>query len=140
MSGADDPKKSVFFDSNVLLYLTSGDASKASRAEQLLLAGGVVSVQVLNEVAEVSRRRFRMDWPEVDELLLAIRSACTVWPLSAETHESGIRIAQRFGFGVYDSMIVAAAIEANCTTLFSEDMHHGQRIERTTLRNPFVRT
>ena len=68
MSEADDPKESAFFDSNVLLYLTSGDASKADRAERLLSAGGVVSVQVLNEVAEVARRKFRMDWLEVDEL------------------------------------------------------------------------
>lgn len=132
MSGPD-----VFFDSNVLLYLMSTGA-KAARARSLLERGGTVSVQVLNEIASVSRRKFALDWVEVHELLGTIRMACKVEPISMRTHARGLGIAERFGFRVHDSMIVAAAIEAGCATLFSEDMQHGQRIERTTIRNPFA--
>jgi predicted nucleic acid-binding protein len=133
MSAAD-----VFFDSNVLLYLASTGVRPA-RARLLLNRGGTVSVQVLNEIASVARRKFMMAWPEIHEILQVIHSACRIEPLSLTIHERGLAIAERFGFRVYDSMIVAAALEAGCTTLFSEDMQHGQRIDRMTIRNPFDR-
>lgn len=138
MRDADDPTASVFFDSNVLLYLASDDDPRADRAELLLESGGTVSVQVLNEFAEVARRKFKMEWPEVREMLFTICETCTVRPVSLETHERGIELAERYRMGVYDGMIIAAALEAGCTTLFSEDMQHGQRIERLTIRNPFA--
>jgi predicted nucleic acid-binding protein len=128
----------VFFDSNVILYLTSSDTAKAQHAETLLGEGGVISVQVLNECASVARRKFAMKWNEVHELLRAIRIACRVEPVSLETHERGLEIAEKFGYGIHDSMIVAAALGADCTTLFSEDMQHRQRIGRLTIRNPFA--
>ena len=127
----------VFFDSNLLLYLASRDA-KAARARDLLDRGGTVSVQVLNEFASVARRKFKMDWTEIHEMLQIIRIACRVEPVSLRTHVRGLAIAERFAFRIHDSMIVAAAVEAGCATLFSEDMQHGQRIERLTIRNPFA--
>lgn len=131
-------RSSVAFDSNVLLYLTSAHPTKNRIAEDLLRAGGVVSVQVLNEVVAVARRKFRMDWSEVGELLSPIYSACRIVPVGFETHEGGMLIAERFGFRIYDSVILAAAIEAGCTTLLSEDMHDGQTIAGLTIRNPFA--
>src|SRR5215204_924558 len=98
--------REAFFDSNVILYLTSSDAAKAEHAENLLDAGGVVSVQVLNECAAVSRRKFKMEWPEILELLQVVRTVCSVEPLSLATHERGIAIAERYGFRVYDSMLI----------------------------------
>jgi predicted nucleic acid-binding protein len=139
MTGGDDATgKRVFFDSNVVLYLVAGDDRKADRAESLLAAGGSVSVQVLNECASVARSKFNLSWTEVREILQAVRSVCTVHPITIEAHLRGIAIAERFGFRVYDSMIVAAALEARCRTLFSEDLQHGQRIDGLTIRNPFL--
>jgi predicted nucleic acid-binding protein len=65
-----------FFDTNVLPYLLSGDASKADRAEALVAAGGIISVQVLNEFASVASRKLGMSWPEILEVLETIRAVC----------------------------------------------------------------
>jgi len=127
-----------FFDTNVLLYLLSGDPTKADRAEEALAAGGVLSVQVLNEFASVASRKLKMSIAEIREALAVIRAICKTVPLSAETHDVGLQIAERYGLSVYDAMIVAAALLAGCKTLLSEDMQDGQIIEgRLELRNPF---
>ena len=87
--------------------------------------GAVISVQVLNEVTYVLRRKLKMDWPEIREFLALLRSFVTVEPLSVEVHEEGLRLAERYGFSVYDAMIVAAARLAGCGVLWSEDMQDG---------------
>lgn len=126
-----------FFDSNVLLYLAAPEPSKAARAEALLDTGGMVSIQVLGEVATVARRKFRMNFQEIRELLLGIRLACSVRTIDLGTHELGLDIAERYRFSIYDSMLLASALEAGCRTFYSEDLQHGQRIEGLTIRNPF---
>ena len=126
-----------FFDSNVLLYLVAPEPSKAARAEALLDTGGAVSIQVLGEVANVARREFKMGFQEIRELLLGIRLACSVHTPDIGTHELGLDIAERYRFSIYDSMLLASALEAGCRTFYSEDLHHGQRIEGLTIRNPF---
>ncbi len=133
MSGAE-----VFFDTNVVLYLLSGDAVKADRAEELLAIGGMISVQVLNEFAAVASRKLRMSWPEIREVLAQVRTVCPVEPMSVDTHDRGAQVAERYGLPIYDALIVAAALLAGCTTLYSEDLQGGQVIERQlTIRNPF---
>jgi predicted nucleic acid-binding protein len=128
----------VFFDTNVLLYLLSNDAAKADRAEALLAAGGVVSVQVLNEFASVASRKLMMTIPEVREILSTVRSVCVVKSLDVETHDLGLELAERYGFSIYDGLIVAAAVRAGCAILYTEDLQRGQVIENLTIRNPFV--
>ncbi|HTW27442.1 MAG TPA: PIN domain-containing protein [Acetobacteraceae bacterium] len=129
-----------FFDTNVLIYLASGDAAKADRAEALLAAGGAISVQVLNELANVARRKMRLSWAETRGFLDTLRGLLTVQPLTVETHETGLRLAERYGFSTYDAMIVAAALEAGCDRLWSEDMQHGQVLEeRLRIADPFRR-
>lgn len=128
-----------FVDTNVLLYLMSADAAKADRAEALLSRRAVVSVQVLNEFASVARRKMRLDWPVIEQTLNDLRRFVDVKPLTVQTHERGIALAHRHQLSVYDAMIVAAALEAGCSTLVSEDLSNGQRFEsRLTVRNPFV--
>ena len=83
-----------FLDTNVLLYLLSGDESKADRAESELNAGGVVSVQVLNEFASVAFRKLRMSIAEIREVLAAIRAVCKIVPISEETHDLGLQIGR----------------------------------------------
>jgi predicted nucleic acid-binding protein len=133
MSGAE-----VFFDTNVVLYLLSGDTVKADQAEELLAIGGMISVQVLNEFAAVASRKLHMSWPEIREVLAQVRAVCQVDPMSVDTHDRAAQVAERYGLSIYDALIVAAALLAGCTTLYSEDMQDGQVIERQlTIRNPF---
>lgn len=127
-----------FFDTNVLLYLFSAEHGKADRTETLLSAGGTISVQVLNEFASVASHKLHMSYPEIRETLKIVKAVCQTQALSLETHEQGLAIAERYGFSLYDSMVVSAALLAGCETLFSEDMQHGQEIEGGLLIiNPF---
>lgn len=128
----------VFFDTNVVLYLLSGDVTRADRAEELLAIGGIISVQVLNEFAVVASRKLRMSWPEIREVLAQVRAVCAVEPMSVDTHDRATQLAERYGLTVYDALIVATALLAGCATLYSEDMQDGQVIERQlTIRNLF---
>ena len=127
-----------FIDSNVVLYLLSGDAAKADRAEAVLQAGGVISVQVLNEVASVCLRKLKMQWEEVDALLLAVKAACDVQPLTVLSHEKAVELAKRFKLALYDANIVANALISGAQLLLSEDMHSGLLIDGLHIQNPFV--
>ena len=133
MSGAE-----VFLDTNVLLYLLSGDAEKADRAEERIADGGVISVQVLNEFASVAFRKFGLAWPEIREVLDTVRAVCRTEPVTVETHDRGLVIAERYGLTIYDSTIVAAALLAGCTSLLSEDLQDGQKLgDHLVVKNPF---
>lgn len=127
-----------FFDTNILLYLLSGDDAKADAAEALIGEGGHLSVQVLNEFASVATRKLDMTHAEVRDVLAPIRAMCQVHALTEITHEVGVHLAERYRLSIYDGMIAAAALDAGCTTLFSEDMQDGLLIERSLrIRNPF---
>ncbi len=128
-----------FFDTNVLVYVVGQHDERTAPAEVLLAAGGIVSVQVLNELATVARRKLRMSWEEITEALAAIRALCSApVPLTVDTHDAAIRIASRYGFNLYDALVVATALEAECTTLYSEDLQADQVIDGIlTIRNPF---
>lgn len=126
-----------FIDSNVVLYLLSGDAAKADRAQALLAAGAIISVQVLNEVTSICVRKLKMPWQEIDALLLAVKAACEVLPLTVATHEKAVELAKRFQLSFYDANIVACAVNSAATVLLTEDMHHGLQIDGLTLKNPF---
>ena len=128
-----------FFDTNVLLYLLSVDNARADRAETIISNGGVISVQVLNEFASVASRKLGMSYSDIRETLKTIREVCMIQPLTLETHELGLEISERYGFSLYDSMIASAALQSDCTYLFSEDMQHGQKIEaKMVITNPFM--
>ena len=128
---------SRFFDTNVLLYLLSGDQAKANAAETLVASGGIVSVQVLNEFASVATRKLHMLIPEVREVLRTVRRLCTVHSLSVESHDQGLEVADRYQLSVYDAMIVASAHQAGCKSLYTEDLQDGMVILGLTIRNPF---
>ena len=129
----------VFFDTKVLLYTIGQHDARTPTAELLLGNGGLISVQVLNELASVAHRKLRMSWPEVTDALGAIRILCpSPIPLTSEMHGAALRLAGQYGFHIYDALIVAAALEADCATLYSEDLQSGQVIDgRLTILNPF---
>ncbi len=129
-----------FFDINILLYLFSGDSDKADRAEALMAQGGLISVQVLNEFASVASRKLGLSYPEIRDVLKIIRRVCKIESITLETHELGLQVAERYGFSVYDSLIIAAALIAECETLYSEDLQSGQVINgRLVIKNPFAK-
>ncbi len=128
----------VFHDTNVVLYLLSGDTAKADRAEELLASGGRISVQVLNEFAAVASRKLGMGWADISKILAQVRTVCPVDTLTIETHERGLAVASHYRINLYDAMIVSSALLAGCTLLYSEDLRDGQVFDRQlTVRNPF---
>lgn len=128
-----------FFDTNVLIYAVGKDEPRASKAEALLAKGGAISVQSLNEFVSVARRKLAMSWREVKELLELFHVLCPdPIPISIESHRAALAIAEKYGYSIYDALIVSAALEAGCKTLYSEDLQDGQTINRQlTIRNPF---
>jgi predicted nucleic acid-binding protein len=128
-----------FFDTSVLLYLLSGDSRKADRVEQLLAERGTISVQVLNEFAAVALRKLRMKLGDIREILETVRAVCTVEALTVATHDRGLAINERYGFSLYDSMIVSSALMVGSEVLYSEDLQDGQIIDgQLRVANPFL--
>jgi predicted nucleic acid-binding protein len=127
-----------FFDTNVLLYIASFDPAKADRAEELIGAGGMISVQVLNEITNVARRKMGMSWTETRAFLSMIRGLLPVRLFTIDIHETGVRLAERYGLSIHDAMIAASALHADCDTLWSEDMQDGIVLDdRLRVVNPF---
>ncbi|HYI38838.1 MAG TPA: PIN domain-containing protein [Allosphingosinicella sp.] len=127
----------AFVDTNVLVYFT-GQGEKASIAEAFIAAGSTISVQVLNELAAVWKRKYGYSWQQIREALLPLPKLLKVVPLTLDTHELGLFVAERYQLRIYDSLLLAAALEAGCTAFWSEDLHEGLVVERQlTIRNPF---
>ena len=127
-----------FLDTNILIYAFTSDDPRNEKAENLVAVGGTVSVQVLNEFVNVSRHKLGREWNEIrDELSVLNRLLAPPVPITVEIHDAALDIAQRYGFQFYDSLIVAAALRAKCSTLYTEDLQHGQKIEGLTVKNPF---
>ena len=130
----------AFFDTNVLIYSVAENDPRSDAAEALLAGGGVISAHVLNEFVAVARRKLGMSWADVTEALDAIRILCpSPVPITIETHGAALRIAQQYGYHIYDALVAAAALDAKCDTLYTEDMQDGQVIDdRLTIKNPFA--
>jgi len=127
-----------FFDTNIVLYLAAADPTKADRAEALLGQGGTISVQVLNEATHVLRGKLAFSWPETLDFLNLIRGLVTIEPVTLQTHETALAMAQRYQISIYDALIAAAALHADCDTLLSEDMQHNLLLAgHLRIRNPF---
>ena|SRR5208283_2644654 len=128
-----------FFDTNVVLYAFTPSGDKTLTAERILLEGGVVSVQVLNELTSVSRSKFKMNWSEVG---LVIQGTTIMCPdpkaLTFETFLEARRISEQYGFSIWDGLILASALGAGCTTLYTEDLQHGQVVDGVRIENPFL--
>lgn len=127
-----------FADTNVVLYLLD-DGQKADRAEVILGQAPRISVQVLNEAVVNCRRKAGLSWEETAAFLAGMRAICQVVDLTLQTHDVGRALAERYSLSVYDAMIVASALIAGCTTLWSEDMQDGFLVEdKLRIVNPFA--
>ena len=129
-----------FLDTNVILYAFREGDARSQVAETLLAEGGTVSVQVLNEFVSVARRKLGKDWKQVRGALDILRVFCPgPVPVTIETHERALQLAERYGYSIFDSLIIATALHSGASTLYSEDMRDSQTIEGLTIRNPFKR-
>lgn len=129
---------SAFFDTNILVYAQQA-AGKADRARALFAGGGKISVQVLNEFTAVSRRKQGRDWGEIAEAISDVLAVVDPpLALTLDLHRAARTLAQDNRLSFYDALIVAAAIEAGCDTLYTEDMQHGRTFGGLTIVNPFV--
>lgn len=128
----------IFLDTNILVYALLDEGIKQQTALELLQSGCVISTQVLNEFAQVARKKAKLDWQEITELSNAIQSLTEIVMLDLVTHNRALTVAASYGYSFYDSMIVAAALESGCNLLISEDMQDGQLIESLLIKNPFT--
>jgi predicted nucleic acid-binding protein len=127
-----------FLDSNVLLYAFTTDP-RAERAQEVLARGCIISVQGLNEFTNVARRKLAMTWVEVREALTAIRTLCrAILPVDIDMDTEALRVAERYRCAIFDALVVAAALRADCRILWSEDMQDGLVVDgRLRIANPF---
>ena len=134
------PGDRAFFDTNILIYAFSAGDGRQKTALDLLLAGGTVSVQTLNEFANVVRGKMKVPWREALVWLDTVGKLCDpAIPVTVSVHHRGLQIAEATGYHICDSLMLAAAMEADCTVFYSEDLQDGQVIEDLTVRNPFGR-
>ncbi|RPI67377.1 MAG: PIN domain-containing protein [Ignavibacteriae bacterium] len=126
-----------FIDSNVLIYALVDDQHRTPVAEKIMLEGGVVSVQVLNEVANVCSRKLRMPPTEIHHALRTVRAYCDVVPLTDDLPTLALSVMERYTLSYCDALIVASALSANCTEILSEDMQHGLKVVNARIVNPF---
>ena len=128
-----------FFDTNVLLYLVSSESEKARMLDRYMMGGGKISVQVLNEITNVARKKYGFTIEQIRPFLLTLRAAFQVVPVTLELHEIGLDLIGRYQFSTYDAMIVAAALHSGCNVVLSEDMQNGMSIYgRLRIQNPFL--
>ena len=127
----------VFLDTNVLVYAIFGNGLKQQIAESLLMEGGNISVQAINELCNVCRKKFKLGWSEIGDITEKISKLLTVHPIGVEENSGAQFTAQEYGFSFYDSLIFASAIRNGGDTLYSEDMQDGQVVETLTIYNPF---
>jgi predicted nucleic acid-binding protein len=129
----------AFLDTNVLIYAFLVTDPRHRAAKLLMSSGGVMSVQVANEFVDVARRKMRWDWDDVAAMLKALRNLLgPPIPITDQTHQAALDIARRHGFRIYDSLIIAAAREAGCPVLYTEDLRDGQAVDGVLVRNPFL--
>ncbi len=127
----------TFGDTNIVVYANSRDP-KAAEARVALKQVQVISVQVLNEFANVARRRLQSSIAEITAISRDLREAFEIKPVTIGMHDAALDICDRYGFGFYDSLILATALDADCTRLYSEDLQHNQLIDnRLRIVNPF---
>ena len=129
----------AFADTNIPLYALDVDAEKRKKALTLLRGNPVFSVQVVNELISVATGKMKLAQPQINRLARVMMKRCEVVTMDAAIVKEAIALGERYQLSHWDSLIVAAALRANCDTLYSEDMQHGQLIGgRLMVINPFI--
>jgi predicted nucleic acid-binding protein len=135
-----------FIDTNIFVYTFDAKArAKASRAAQLIRRAadsgeGIISYQVVQEFFNVAFRRFAqpMNAAEAEQYLVTVFRPLLAIHSSPALYGEALRIAGKHRLAWYDSLIVAAALEGRCQTLYSEDFQDGREIESLRIENPLA--
>ena len=128
-----------FLDTNVLVYAFFSEDPRAEKATSLVAAGGIVSIQVLNEFVNASRQKLRREWDEIEAALSVFKTLLDPpQSLTIEIHEAALRVARDYNYHFCDSLILAAAMQAGCSIIYTEDLRHGQTIDGLAIHNPFI--
>jgi predicted nucleic acid-binding protein len=135
-----------FLDTNIFAYTFDAKApAKARKAAQLVRRAadtgqGIVSYQVVQEFFNVALRRFLepMNVAEAEQYLITVFRPLLAVHSSPVLYAEALRIAGKHRIRWYDSLIVAAALEGQCETLYTEDLQHGWKIEGLRVENPFA--
>lgn len=145
MSAADDPGL-FFLDTNILAYRFDPTAPQKQKIADRLLADalesqlGIISTQVVQEFINLALRKFAqpMNVAECREYLQKVMlPICRYYP-SLKSYDRALLIVEETGYHFYDALILTAAIESGCRTLYSEDLQHGRKIHNLTILNPFI--
>jgi predicted nucleic acid-binding protein len=130
-----------FLDSNIIVYAhTDLEPQKQKMAQQIIAESQtVISTQVIQETANILVKKFKHSWVNVSKVATEAIHNNTLHINTDSTILDAFRIAERYGFSLYDSLIISAALESNCNILYSEDMQHNQIIaNRLKVVNPFA--
>ena len=112
---------SRFFDTNILIYAFAAGDPRSVRAEALVAGGGFIGVQVLNEFTNVTRRKLRWQWEQIEAALAVIEELLgPARLLTAAVHAGAVVLARDHELSFYDALIVAAALDAGCEVLFAK--------------------
>lgn len=129
-----------FIDTNILVYCYTGD-EPVKQQKALDIANNpdtFISTQVLTELSNTLKKKFKLDWKAVENVVSEVSSDFNVYVNKPATIERACKIADKYQYSFYDSLIIAAALSSNCKTLYSEDMQDGQIIENSlSIVNPF---
>lgn len=130
----------IFLDSNVCVYcFDKSEPAKQDKALLLLKQIPFISSQVVIETYNACLRKVKLPVALCDENTLVLSEATSLVPIDSSVFISAIMLKTKYQFSFLDSVIVAAALEAECVTLYSEDMQHGQVIEgKLKIVNPFI--
>lgn len=134
-----------FLDSNIFVYTFDAVVpAKAKKASQIVRQAadtgrGIVSYQVVQEFFNVAFRRFAqpMSVAEAEQYLVTVFRPLLAVHSSPSLYVAALRIFGKHKMSWYDSLIVAAALEGRCDTIYSEDFQHGREIEGLRIENPF---
>jgi predicted nucleic acid-binding protein len=128
-----------FFDTNILIYAFAAGDRRGAKAEALVAEGGVIGVQVLNEFTSVARRKLGWECSQVEAALAVIAELLgPARPLTTDIHSQAVKLARISTLSFYDALVIAAASDANCRVLLTEDLQHGRKFGGVTVENPFL--
>lgn len=128
----------AFFDTDIVLCAFRQGDGRSQAAEKLIAEGGTISIQVLNEFVAVARRKLNRSRQEIRQALGILHIFCPApVALTIQTHDRALAVTERYGYSIFDSLIIAAAVQSGSSILYSEDMRDGQKIDGLTIRNPF---
>jgi len=131
---------SFAIDTNIFIYLRDSDSpEKQTKANDLIDLSPVVSSQVVSEYLNVSKRLLKLPKQQILDICLGDLEGCDIHSVTVSTLRLARKLISRYDFQLFDSIIVASALEANCNILYSEDFQHNRLIEnRLKIINPFI--